>query len=315
MNMTFCRKFAVELLTSALLVLGGASAAASQESGPMAAPNAASIASGDAAPSTALAAVLGAACRADETQFANYLTADNAVAFRALPEEERSAFIKRFSLTDLPGKILSSSDAQNQTVLRCETPQATIEFRFETARTHENLAFITVSVVDSEKAEFGLVRENGGWHLLSLGLVLLNVPELSKQWAAADDAARENTVADTVRKLADSIQSYKEVFGKLPDSLAQLGPAPKDQISADRAALVDEHLAAGTEDGYSFRYRIVNGENSELSFELVATPETYSKKDRVSFFLDAAGKLHAADKHGESSDADDPVLADDDRSQ
>jgi len=315
MNMNFWRKRTVALIASALFVFSGGSAAVAQESGPIAAPNAAPNASGDEAPSAALAAALGAACRADETQFANYLTADNAVAFRALPQEERSAFIKRFSLTDPPGKVLSTSDAQNHIVLRCETPQATIEFRFENARMHENLAFITVSVVDSEKADFGVVRENGGWHLLSLGLVLLNVPELSKQWAAADAAARENTVADMVRKLADSIQSYKEVFGKLPDALAQLGPAPKDQISADQAALADEHLAAGSEDGYNFRYRIVNGENSDLSFELVATPETYGKKDHISFFLDAAGKLHAADKHGEPSDADDPVLADDDRSQ
>ena len=281
----------------------------------MAAPNKGPTTSAEATPSAALAAALGAACRADETQFANYLTADNAVAFRALPQEEQSAFIKRFSLTDLPGKVLSSDDAQNQTVLRCEAPQATIEFRFGSVRAHENLAFITVSVVDGEKAEFGMVRENGGWHLLSLGLVLLDVPQLSKQWAAADDAARENAVADAVRKLADSIQSYKEAFGKLPDALAQLGPAPKDQISADQAALIDEHLAAGSEDGYSFRYRIVNGENGDLSFELLATPETYSKKDHFSFFLDATGKIHAADKHGEPCDADDPVLADDDKSQ
>ena len=59
-----------------------------------------------------------------------------------------------------------------------------MEYRFGDARTRENLSFITVSVSDGQKTEFGLVRENGGWRLLSLGLVLLNIPQLSQQWAS-----------------------------------------------------------------------------------------------------------------------------------
>ena len=61
-------------------------------------------------PVAALSAALGAACRSNEAQFANYLTADSAAAFRALPPEQRSALLKRFSLADGTGKLLSSSD-------------------------------------------------------------------------------------------------------------------------------------------------------------------------------------------------------------
>ncbi|HEX2775219.1 MAG TPA: hypothetical protein VHN10_01130, partial [Candidatus Acidoferrales bacterium] len=48
-------------------------------------------------PTTALSAAIVAACRNNEAQFSNYLTADNATAFRALPSEQRTAFLKRFS--------------------------------------------------------------------------------------------------------------------------------------------------------------------------------------------------------------------------
>src|SRR5277367_2832429 len=63
-------------------------------------------------PAAALSAAFMAACRANETQFANYLTADNAAAFKNLPAEQRTAFLQRFSLSDQTGKPLISADAQ-----------------------------------------------------------------------------------------------------------------------------------------------------------------------------------------------------------
>jgi type II secretory pathway pseudopilin PulG len=255
--------------------------------------------------------VLSAACRANETQFANYLTADNATAFRALPPEQRTAFLERFSLADGPGKPLLSSDPQNHTVLRCMAGEGTAEFRFGDVRSRDNLAFIPVSVVDAQQAEFGLVRENGGWRLLSLGLVLLDIPQLSKQWAEGDLAAREDSAVATLRQLAEAIRTYRDAYGKLPDSLAQLGPAPKGEISPDQASLVDEHLAAGSAGGYQFHYRVVSSAGQDdPAFELVATPGDYGKAGRRSFFLDAAGKLHGADRHGALATADDPVVSD-----
>jgi type II secretory pathway pseudopilin PulG len=260
-------------------------------------------------PAASLAAALSAACRASEAQFENYLTADNASAFRALPPDQRTAVLKRLALSDQTGKPLLSSDDQNHIVLRCTAPEGTAEFRFGVARTRENLAFIPVAVTDGENTEFGLVRESGGWRLISLGLVLLDIPQLSKQWAESDLAAREDAAIANLRSLAEAIQTYRRAFGKLPDTLTQLGPAPKDQISSDQASLVSDDLAMGTDGGYRFRYRIASGEQEDqTAFELAAVPETYGKNGRRSFFMDAAGKIHGADKHGDLASADDPVI-------
>jgi type II secretory pathway pseudopilin PulG len=260
-------------------------------------------------PAASLAAALSAACRGSESQFENYLTADNASAFRALPPDERAAVLKRLALSGQTGKPLLSSDDQNHVVLRCTAPEGTAEFRFGAPRTRENLSFIPVAVTDGENTEFGLVRENGGWRLISLGLVLLDIPQLSKQWAESDLAVREDAAIATLRSLAEAIETYRRAFGKLPDTLAQLGPAPKDQISPDQASLVSDELAMGTDGGYHFRYRVASGEQEDqTAFELAAVPETYGKNGRRSFFMDAAGKVHGADKHGELASADDPVI-------
>jgi type II secretory pathway pseudopilin PulG len=262
----------------------------------------------ESGPVAALSAALTAACRADQAHFANYLTPDSAAAFRALPEEQRSAFLRRFSLLDEAGKTLVSSDPQNHTVLRCQAPQVTVEFRFGDARTRENLAFIPVTVAGSEQTEFGLVRESGGWRLLSLGLMLLDVPQLSKQWAQDRAASQEDDAIAAIHSLQDAIESYRRAFGKLPESLAQLGPAPKDEISPEKASLVDENLAAGSGDGYQFRYRIVPAaDENDAKFELGATPGDYGKTGRRSFFVDTAGKIHAADRHGSVASAEDPL--------
>jgi type II secretory pathway pseudopilin PulG len=260
--------------------------------------------------STALSAALSAACRANETQFANYLTADNAAAFRALPAAQRTAFVRRFALTDDPGNPLASADAQNHRVLRCEAVKATVEYRFGDARVHENLAFIPVTVLDSERTEFGLIRENGAWRLLSLGLVLLDIPQLAKEWDASDLAAREEAAVQTLRDLAAAIQSYNRAWGKLPESLAALGPAPPGQISPEQAALVNANLAAGKQSGYLFRYRIDPDANgNDTKFELAATPEKYGEVGRRSFFYDSDGKVHGGDKHGAVATPDDPLIA------
>jgi hypothetical protein len=189
--------------------------------------------------------------------------------------------------------------------------EGTAEFRFGDVRSRDNLAFIPVSVVDAQQTEFGLVRENGGWRLLSLGLVLLDIPQLSKQWAEGDLAAREDSAVATLRQLAEAIRTYRDAYGNLPDTLAQLGPAPKGEISPDQASLVDEHLAAGSAGGYQFHYRVVSSAGQDdPAFELVATPGDYGKVGRRSFFLDAAGKLHGADRHGALATADDPPISD-----
>jgi type II secretory pathway pseudopilin PulG len=263
----------------------------------------------DSEPAAALSAALAAACRGNLDTFAKYLTADNAAAFRALPEDQRTAFLKRLSLRDEPGKPLISSDPQQHPVLRCQSSSGSAVYRFGDTRVRENLAFIPVTVPGSHASEWGLVRETGGWRLLSLGLLLLDIPQLSKQWMEQDFAAREDAVVQTLRGLAEAIQTYVRAWGKLPESLAELGPAPPDQISPEQASLVNEQLAAGSQRGYSYRYRIVPApDGSETAFELAAAPLDYGKTGRRSFFLDAKGKLHAADKHGAIATSDDPAI-------
>jgi hypothetical protein len=266
--------------------------------------------SGDAAdPATALADTLVAACRANEADFASHLTSANASAFRALPATQRSELMKRLSLSDEPGKPLLSSDNEKHIVLRCRATNNTVEYRFGATRLQENLAFIPVAVVNSEQAEFGMVHDSGGWRLLSLGLVLFDVPQLAKQWAAADLAAHEDAAISDLRSLAEAIHRYQRAFGKLPESLAQLGPAPKDQISPEQAALVPADMAAGKQGGYIFRYRIspdANGNDND--FELAATPEAYGRPGKRSFFMDAAGKVHGDDKRGKVATVDDPLI-------
>jgi hypothetical protein len=260
-------------------------------------------------PAAALTAALTAACRANETQFANYLTADNAAAFRALSADQRSAILQRLSLSDQQGKPLISTDARNHMVLRCVASGGAAEFRFGDVRVHENLAFVPVTAVNDQQTEFGMVRESGGWRLLSLGLVLLDIPQLSKQWSEGDISAREDAAIANLRGIADAIQTYRRAWNKMPDSLAQLGPAPTNQVSPDQASLVNEHLAAGSAAGYRFRYRVVSpGHDADDSFELSAVPEDYGKTGRRSFILDSAGKIHAADKRGQVASLEDPEI-------
>ena len=263
----------------------------------------------DTGPAAALSDALAAACRGNQTQFANYLTTDNAMAFRGLPDEQRQELIKRFSLTDEPGQPLLSSDAKNHPVLMCGAPSRSVEFRFGDTRTHDNLAFIPVTVVGGQRTQFGLVRENGNWRVLSLGLLLLDIPALSRQWESEEIADREDGVITTLQGLKEAIERYKRAFGKLPDSLAQLGPASPGEISPEQASLVGKDLAAGAAGGYHFRYRLVaTADPKSETFELIAIPDQYGKSGRRSFFVDGAGRIHAADKHGTAATSDDPAL-------
>ena len=268
----------------------------------------------DSGPAATLSSALVAACRGSDIQFARHLTSDNAAAFRALPEDQRASFLKRFSLTDKPGKPLISSDSQDHIVLHCGAEDASVEFRLGEPRIRENLAFVPVTVVNGQQAEFGLVREGSEWRILSLGLLLLDIPQLSKQWAEQDITTREDSARAVLRGLADAIDTYHRAFGRLPESLAQLGPAPKGQISPEQASLVNERLAAGAQDGYHFRYRIVPaGDGRDDLFELTAIPDEYGKSGHQSFFFDSSGRIHGADKHGAPATDADPLLPDESR--
>ena len=184
-------------------------------------------------PSVALATALTAACKQNDTQFAIYLTVDNAAAFKNLPADQRTTVLHRLALVDGPGKPLLSNDADGHTILRCESAAASAELRFGPVRAHENLAFIPIRSGASgggDPTEFGLVREAGGWRLISVGILLFDVRQLASRWADQDLEIREIKAANVLLDLADAMDRYHEAFGSFPAGLTQLGPPPKTKF-------------------------------------------------------------------------------------
>jgi hypothetical protein len=273
-----------------------------------------------ASPDSALAETLSAACRQDATAFAAFLTMDNAAGFNALPELQRKALMQRLVQLEDAGRPLLSTGANGHEVVRCATPGMSIEMRFGEVRLRENLAFVPMEIPlpgDSPRSvTFGFVREAGSWRLLSVGLLLLDISSLAKQWEQGEFEARENEAIASLRQLASALETYRRAYGKLPDSLAPLGPAPPNGISPEAAGLVDEDLASGGKDGYAFRYTVVPSAgdlpeaeaNKAAGFALAASPTEYGKSGRRSFFLDSAGVLRGADKQGAVATSTDPKI-------
>ncbi len=271
-------------------------------------------------PETALSDALSSACRQDSPAFANSLTADNATAFRALPGAQRTAMMKRFVLLEEPGRVLLSTSSNGQKIVRCESPSFTTEMRLGETRVRENLAFVPMEIPiigeDPRKITFGLVREGGNWKLISVGLILLDVPAMAKQWEQADlDASEDAAIAD-LRSVATALDTYRRAYGKLPDTLAVLGPAPPNGVSPEAASLLDADLAAGNKDGYTIRYTITPAAgnlteeeaNKAEIFSLASSPKEYGKAGRRSFFLDSSGILRGTDKQGSVATSTDPRI-------
>ncbi len=158
-------------------------------------------------------------------------------------------------------------------------------------RSHENLAFVPVSVVNSQQTEFGLVRENGGWRLLSLGLLLLDIPELSKQWADAGSRGSRGRRDCHLAPDGGGGALLPPRIRQIARFARAIGPAPKNEISPDQASLLSAELAAGSAGGYHFRYRILPAEtDAEATFELAATPDDYGKTGQSLIFSGWRGK-------------------------
>jgi hypothetical protein len=271
-------------------------------------------------PETALSDALSAACRQDFPAFANSLTAENAAAFRTLPPPQRTAMMKRFVLLDEPGRPLLSTADNGQKLVRCESPGFTSELRFGETRVRENLAFVPMEIPiageDARKITFGFVREGGRWKLLSMGLMLLDVPALAKQWEQTDLDAREDAAIADLRSVAMALDTYRRAYGKLPDSLAPLGPTQPNGVSPDTAGLLDADLATGSKGGYTIRYSITpaagNLPEDEAAkgetYSLISCPKEYGKTGRRSFFLDSYGTLRGADKQGGVAASTDPRI-------
>jgi hypothetical protein len=270
-------------------------------------------------PAAALRDALSAACSQSQKEFAKFLMARSAQTFSQLTPTARSALMKRFVLLNEAGKPSVSSDSSGRPTVRCETPAGTAEMQIGGADVTDNLAFLPMEVraatdtVGNNVAHvrIGLVRESGEWKLLSVGLVLLDLPSLAAEWDAAEMDSTERAALDATKAVADAIETYRRTYSRLPDSLSKLGPpsAPA-AVSAEAAGLLDAELAAGTKGGYVFRYVIAGASaiGAPAKYELAATPQTYGRTGRRSFFRDSAGGLHGADRQGAVGSAADPKV-------
>lgn len=307
------------LLVTAVALLAEASGVIAQESSSKPGSDTASAPlSAAGGPSAALRDALKAACLQSERDFVRFLTTRNAQTFATLTPAARLQLMKRFVLLDEPGKPSLVTSPSGRPLIRCETPDGAAELQIGGAEVADNLAFLPVEVRDATDSvgsnvlhvKMGLVRESGEWKLLSVGLVLLDLPSLAVEWDAAEMEATERAAIDALKKLADAVEAYRRTYSRLPDSLAKLGPPAHGAATADAAGLLDTDLASGVKNGYTFRYVIAGASTlgAPAKFELAATPQTYGRTGRRSFFRDASGGLHGADRQGAVGAAADPKV-------
>jgi hypothetical protein len=269
-------------------------------------------------PATALRDVLSAACSQSQVDFARFLTARNKEAFSRMTPAARLALMKRFVLLNEPGKATSSANPAGRPILRCQTPAVTTEMQIGGTELRENVAFLPMELRDvtdttgasARQVTMGLVREDGEWKLLSLGLLLLDLPALEVEWDAAEADTNERGAFEAIKAMADAIESYRKKFSRLPESLANLGPPLHGSPNADAAALVDSDFATGMKNGYAYRYVIVGASNlgAPAKYQLAATPLQYGRTGQRSFFRDANGVLHGADHQGAIGNEADPKV-------
>ncbi|MGB2898334.1 MAG: hypothetical protein WBB89_03640 [Candidatus Acidiferrum sp.] len=269
-------------------------------------------------PAAALRDVLSAACSQSQTDFARFLTARNKQAFARMTPLARIALMKRFVLLNEPGKPTASTNPVGRPILRCQTPAVTTEMQIGGTELRDNIAFLPMELRDTtdptaetvRQITMGLVREDAEWKLLSLGLLLLDLPSLEAEWDAAETDATEHDALEALRAIADAVEIYRKKFTRLPESLANLGPPVRGSANADAADLLDSALATGMKNGYAFRYVIAGASTlgAPAKYELAATPLRYGRTGKLSFFRDSNGGFHAADRNGAVGSAFDPKV-------
>jgi hypothetical protein len=269
-------------------------------------------------PSLALRLALSAACRQDDAEFTKYLTARNAATFSTLTQGARVALMKRFVLLNEPGKPSLITGSVGRPLVRCETPVGAAEMQIGGAEVDDNLALLPVEIRDATDTvgenvlhiKMGLVREHGEWKLISVGLVLLDLPSLAAEWDSAEIDSTEKGAIESLKTISDAVERYRRTYTRLPDSLANLASPTKGAPSAEAAGFLDPDLAAGTRSGYNFRYVLAS--NSTLGapakYALAATPQVYGRTGKRSFLTEGDGVIHGADRQGGVGTVADPKV-------
>jgi hypothetical protein len=261
-----------------------------------------------AEPNLTLRDILMSACSHNSAQFRSHLTARNAAAFGQLTPAAQLTLLKRFVLLDNAGTPNAEVDDQGIITVTCTTEAVVTQMQIGKPEIRENLAYLPLLVKEASDTTnagarqvlMGLVRENGQWKLLSLGLLLLDLPALGEEWDRAEIQSNEKSALASMHELAAAIEKYRVTYTRLPDSLTALGPSSKSSASIDQAGLVDAELAAGQKDGYAFRYVIVGANNSgaPAKYELATIPVAYGRTGTTSYFRDSSGILHGGDHKG-----------------
>lgn len=269
-------------------------------------------------PAAALRDTLVAACSHDEVAFKKFLTSRNVESFSRLTADARLKLMKRFVLLSDPGKPTTSANPVGRPIVSCATLYGTAEIQIGGSDLHDAVAFLPVDLREASDPEtgaahhilFGMVREQGEWKVLSLGLLLLDLPSLEAEWDREEISTSEQEALTSLGAVAKAIESYRRTYFRLPESLAKLGAPKKGALTPDAAGLLDVELAAGKKNGYSFRYVIVGGNDvgAPAQYELSATPSIYGRTGNASFFRDTAGAIHAGDHQGAIGNANDPKI-------
>jgi len=269
-------------------------------------------------PTAALKAVLSAACSQNQTEFVRFLTARNREAFSRMTSLARVALMKRFVLLNEPGRPTASANPAGRPILRCQTPDVTTEMQIGGAELRDNIAFLPMELrgatdttgANVHQITMGLVREDGDWRLLSLGLLLLDLPALEVEWDAAEMEATQRDAIEALKKVSAAVETYRNKYLRLPESLANLGPPLHGVANGESAGFLDSDLANGMKNGYAIRYVIVGASTlgAPAKYELAATPLQYGRTGRRSFFRDSNGALHAADRRGAVGSEADPKV-------
>ena len=280
--------------------------------------NAPSESTSSGGPSAALKAVLSAACSQNQAEFGRFLTARSNEAFSRMTPQARIALMKRFVLLNEPGKPTASANPVGRPIVRCQTPDVTTEMQIGGADLRDNVAFLPMELrdatdttgSDAHQITLGLVREDGEWKLLSLGLLLLDLPALEVEWDVAEMETTERNAIEALNQVAKAIEAYRNKYSRLPESLANLGQPLHGAANGEAAGLLDSDLANGIKNGYAIRYVIAGASTlgAPAKYEVAATPQQYGRTGRRSFFRDSNGGLHAADRRGAVGSETDPKL-------
>jgi len=304
------------LLLCGLLLGATKCIAQDQTSKPEASPGTPAIAAAQSGPGGALSKALAAACSQNQMEFTRFFTVRNKESFTRMTPAARVALMKRFVLLDEPGKATISANPSGRPIVRCETPGATVEMQIGGADVRDNMAFLPLELHEATDAagasarqiNMGLVREEGDWKLLSLGVLLLDLPALEAEWDESEIEVTEKEALESLETIVSAVDLYRNKYPHLPESLSNLASPARGKPSADAAGLLDADLAKGTKDGYVFRYVIVgaNGVGAPAKYELSATPLRYGQTGKRSFFRDSKGVVHAADRQGAVGSETDP---------